>query len=225
VAGHDWRLAGVDAIEAELAGDAEPAQNWTAPAPFPTDASDGHSYAPASDEFDESRFPSISAAKPAASIGGGDYAPIDLPVIGQAAEEWSWLFADGLPLLRTSRATGFPWIAGGIGEVANAIQLKVALDQIGNFSAEVEAWSAIARSMPYAEIIDGADAQAFVEWCNTLSVDLAASGQQPLLMDAIAEAMVALRGRARNDMETSLALPDAFDQRLPGSSFGSASAY
>lgn len=145
--------------------------------------------------------------------------PIDLPLMGRAPDEWAWLFADGLPLLRTSRATGFPWIAGGIGEVATAIQSAVNLDDVGHFAAEAEAWVRIARSIPYAEPLPMDDAQAFVEWCNTLSVDLAASNQQVALCGAVADAMYALRGRAKNDMETSLALPDAFDSSV-GGAFG-----
>lgn len=158
------------------------------------------------DEASEAVADEAQAAQASANLP-----PIDLPVIGRAPDEWAWLFADGLPLLRTSRATGFPWIAGGIGEVATAIQTSVALDQIGHFAAEAEAWVRIARSIPYAEQLGVEDAQGFVEWCNTLSVDLAASNQQDALCSAISEAMFALRGRARNDMETSLALPDAFD--------------
>ena len=145
-----------------------------------------------------------------------DLPPLDMPVIGQAPDEWAWLFADGLPLLRTSRATGFPWIAGGIGEVASAVQTAVDLDHVGNFGAEAEAWVRIARSIPYAEALPAEDAQAFVDWCNALSVDLSASNQQDALCQAISEAMYALRGRARNDMETSLALPDPFDTSFPG---------
>jgi hypothetical protein len=150
-----------------------------------------------------------------------DLAPIELPVIGRATDEWMWLFADGLPLLRTSRATGFPWIAGGIGEVATAIQSAVNLDTVGHFGAEAEAWVRIARSIPYAEALPLDDAQAFVEWCNSLSVDLAATNQQDALCNAISDAMYMLRGRAKNDMETSLALPDAFDTSIGGGAFGS----
>ena len=135
---------------------------------------------------------------------------IEMPGIGRAPDEWNWLFADGMPLLRTSKATGFPWIAGGIGEVATAIQSTVDLRGIANFEAESGAWRQIAGSMAYAEPLAVEDAQAFVEWCNALSVDLAASNQQDALCQAIVQAMAALRGRARNDMDTSLALPDAF---------------
>lgn len=148
-----------------------------------------------------------------------DYPAIDLPGIGRAPAQWDWLFADGLPLLRTSKATGFPWIAGGIGEVATAIHSAVDMRNIGAFEAEADAWVRIARSIPYAEPLAVEDAQGFVEWCNALSVDLAASNQQDAFCQAVSNAMAALRGRARNDMETSLALPDAFDD-TGGSGFG-----
>jgi hypothetical protein len=139
------------------------------------------------------------------------FVPIDLPGIGRAPAQWSWLFADGLPLLRTSKATGFPWIAGGIGEVATAIQSGVDMRGIRSFEAEADAWVRIARSIPYAEMLAIEDAQGFVEWCNALSVDLAASNQQNAFSQAIADAMVALRERAGSDIEISLALPEAFD--------------
>jgi hypothetical protein len=90
---------------------------------------------------------------------------------------------------------------------------------IGAFEAEADAWVRIARSIPYAEPLAVEDAQGFVEWCNALSVDLAASNQQDAFCQAVSNAMAALRGRARNDMETSLALPDAFDD-TGGSGFG-----
>lgn len=165
----------------------------------------------------------LAAAAQPASIGIDpvtDALPaITMPGIGRAPQNWNWLFADGLPLLRTSKATGFPWIAGGIGEVATAIQSTVDLRGLGTFAAEADAWVRIARSIPYAEALDVEDGQGFVEWCNALSIDLAASNQQDAFCQAVSDAMSALRGRARNDMETSLALPDAFEDTV-GGAFG-----
>jgi hypothetical protein len=165
----------------------------------------------------------LAAAEQPASIGIDpvtDALPaITMPGIGRAPQDWNWLFADGLTLLRTSKATGFPWIAGGIGEVATAIHSTVDLRGLSTFAAEADAWVRIARSIPYAEALDVEDGQGFVEWCNALSIDLAASNQQDAFCQAVSDAMSALRGRARNDMETSLALPDAFED-TGGGAFG-----
>jgi hypothetical protein len=126
-------------------------------------------------------------------------------------DNWHGLFDDmvygGAPVLRSATVHGFPWVAAGIGFVAQSLQDHIRLPAVGAYPAEITAWGQIAESLPFAEPIGAEDCEAFVDWTNGLLAYAAASGQSDAAATAINAAVSALLDEAANDAEIADELP------------------
>ena len=165
-----------------------------------------------------------SSAAPLAIIGQHPDANANIPAVEDhhAANDkgnWHGLFDDmaygGAPVLRSAAIHGFPWVAAGIGMVAQSLQDHIRLPAVGAYPAEIDAWGQIAESLPYAEPIGAEDCEAFVDWTNGLLAYAAASGQSDAAVSAVNAAVAALLDEAANDAGIADELPgDLVEQHI-----------